>query len=99
MIKATGFAMQAAPIDKNDRPSLRTALLAVAASILLVACGGGAQTTSLPAPNGTGNTNDNLGRFGNQLSQYLYAIVQFQTFNTEDKPFPFGKWPESENPD
>jgi hypothetical protein len=43
----------------------------------------------------TGNTNDNLGRFGNQLSQYLYEIVQFQTFNTEDKPFPFSSWPQS----
>ena len=36
--------MQAAPIDRNDGPSLRTAFLAVAASILLAACGGGAQT-------------------------------------------------------
>ena len=41
----------------------------------------------------TGNTNSNLEAFGDQLSQYLYAIVQFQTFNTEDKPFPFSSWP------
>ena len=44
----------------------------------------------------TGETNDNLGRFGKQLSEYLYAIVQFQTFNTEDKPFPFQAWPKGE---
>lgn len=43
----------------------------------------------------TGNTNSNLERFGDQLSQYLYEIVQFQTFNTEDKPFPFDQWPQS----
>ena len=42
----------------------------------------------------TGNTNSNLETFGDQLSQYLYAIVQFQTFNTEDKPFPFSPWPQ-----
>lgn len=44
----------------------------------------------------TGNTNDNLGRFGAQISHYLYEIVQFQTFNTEEKPFPFKSWPQSE---
>lgn len=42
----------------------------------------------------TGNTNDNLLTFGDQLSQYLYSIVQFQTFNTEEKPFPFQPWPQ-----
>lgn len=41
----------------------------------------------------TGDTNSNLLTFGGQLSQYLAEIVQFQTFNTEDKPFPFGQWP------
>ena len=45
----------------------------------------------------TSNTNDNLGRFGDQLSQYIYEIIQFQTFNTEDKPFPFRSWPEAKN--
>ena len=43
----------------------------------------------------TGNTNSNLVTFGDQLSQYIYEIVQFQTFNTEDKPFPFSQWPQS----
>jgi len=52
------IAMQTAPIDRNDRPMLRGALLAIAASIFLAACGGGAQTTALPPPNGTGNGND-----------------------------------------
>ena len=58
MNKATGIAMQTAPIDKTGLRSLKVALLAVAASVLLAACGGGAQTTSLAAPNGGGNTNN-----------------------------------------
>ena len=51
--------MQTAPIDKTGLRSLRAALLAVATSIVLAACGGGAQTTATPLPNGGGNTNDN----------------------------------------
>ena len=53
------MAMQAAPIDRNDRPMLRNIVLAVAAGIVLAACGGGAQTTDLPAQNGSGGSNDN----------------------------------------
>jgi len=41
----------------------------------------------------TNNTNDNLTVFGQQLSQYMYDIIQFQTFNSEEKPFPFKSWP------
>jgi len=59
MIKATGIAMQAAPIEKTGLRSFKAALLAVVASVVLAACGGGAQTTDTPLPNGTGNTNNN----------------------------------------
>ena len=59
MNKATGIAMQTAPIDKTGLRSLRAVLLAVATSVFLAACGGGASTTALPPPNGGGNTNDN----------------------------------------
>ena len=59
MSKATGIAMQTAPIDRTGLRSLRTALLAITASVVLAACGGGAQTTDLPLQNGGGNTNDN----------------------------------------
>ena len=44
----------------------------------------------------SGSTNNNLVTFGHQLSQYLYSIVQFQTFNTDDKPFPFSPWPNTD---
>ncbi len=30
---------------------------------------------------------------GDSLSQYVYQIVSFQTFKTEEKPFPFSSWP------
>ena len=40
----------------------------------------------------TGHTNKNLLAFGHQLGQYLFAIVQFQTFNSEEKTFPFSPW-------
>jgi hypothetical protein len=52
------IAMQLSPIDRNDLPTLRNTLLAVAASFVLAACGGGAQTTATALPNGGGNTND-----------------------------------------
>jgi len=59
MIKATGIAMRTAPIDRTGLRSLKAALLTVVASIVLAACGGGAQTTATALPNGTGNTNNN----------------------------------------
>ena len=59
MTKATGIAVRSTPIDKTGLRLLKAALLSVAASIVLAACGGGAQTTDTPLPNGTGNTNNN----------------------------------------
>ena len=42
----------------------------------------------------TGEPNAQLLRFGEQLSLYLYQIFLFETFNREDRPFPFGPWPD-----
>ncbi|GEM_PF-1901526 len=41
----------------------------------------------------TGDTNPRLLRFGEDLARYFYQIMQFLTFNTEEKPFPFADWP------
>ncbi len=41
----------------------------------------------------TGDTNDRLLAFGRGLSRYIYQILLFLTFNTEEKPFPFAEWP------
>lgn len=42
----------------------------------------------------TGRGNENLVRLGNNLSMYVYQIFRFQTFNSEDRPYPFGPWPD-----
>ncbi|TPW11298.1 MAG: lipase [Halothiobacillaceae bacterium] len=40
----------------------------------------------------TKRTNQRLLDLGQGLSTYLYSIVQFQTFNTEEQPYPFNAW-------
>jgi len=47
----------------------------------------------------SGNTNLQLLRFGQNLSQYVYEILRFLTFNSEDMPFPFRDWPASDSGD
>ncbi|MBZ0093665.1 MAG: DUF4389 domain-containing protein [Sulfuricellaceae bacterium] len=37
--------------------------------------------------------NARLLAFGRSLGRYVQQLVDFQTFNTEDKPFPFSDWP------
>jgi hypothetical protein len=42
----------------------------------------------------TGEVNQELRQLGQGLAKYLFQIVRFLTFNTDDKPFPFGEsWP------
>lgn len=43
----------------------------------------------------TGETNARLRHFGLSLAAFIYQIVAFVTFNSDEKPFPFGPWPES----
>ena len=38
----------------------------------------------------TGDKNSQLQQAGQVIAAYLYQIVRYLTFNTEDKPFPFG---------
>ncbi len=42
----------------------------------------------------TGKTNEQLLKFGQNLSTYLYQITIFLTFNSEQRPFPFSEWPD-----
>lgn len=44
----------------------------------------------------TGRANDNLRRLGDQIASYFYQTLQFLIYNTEEKPFPFAEWPESD---
>lgn len=43
----------------------------------------------------TGNINTRLGVFSNELSVYLYQLLQFMMSNVDEKPFPFSDWPMS----
>ena len=44
----------------------------------------------------TGETKDQLKSFGHSLAIYSYEVIEYLTFNTDDKPFPFeGVWPTS----
>jgi len=43
----------------------------------------------------TGNNNQQLLRFGRELSDFVKQLLMFVTYNSEEKPFPFGPWPSS----
>lgn len=36
--------------------------------------------------------------FGDSLAQYVASIAAFQTYQTEEKPFPLGSWPVPKKP-
>ena len=38
----------------------------------------------------TGERNSQLQQAGQVIAAYLYEIIRYLTFNTDDKPFPFG---------
>jgi len=40
-----------------------------------------------------GAPNIRLLTFGHSLGSYVQQLVNFQSFNTEEKPFPFADWP------
>jgi len=40
----------------------------------------------------TGEKNQRLLGFGSMLSLYAYRMLEFLTFNSEEKPFPFADW-------
>jgi hypothetical protein len=39
-------------------------------------------------------TNPQLTRFSQSLSVFVYQVLQYVMFNSEEKPFPFAAWPE-----
>lgn len=42
----------------------------------------------------TGGRNAKLLELGESLSEFIYQILQYATFNSDDRPFPFGEWPQ-----
>ncbi len=41
----------------------------------------------------TGKPMPRLVGFGESLGRFIYQIVRYLTFDTEDRPFPFADWP------
>ena len=41
----------------------------------------------------TGKTNDKLSEFSRGLTAYFYQLLQFFTYRSEVKPYPFSDWP------
>jgi hypothetical protein len=45
----------------------------------------------------TGEVNRELRGVGQSIASYIYESVRFLTFNTDERPFPFGgQWPSAE---
>ncbi len=42
----------------------------------------------------SGRVNEQLRGLGQKLGAYLYEIVAFLTFHTDDMPYPFSPWPD-----
>lgn len=48
----------------------------------------------------TGEANRELRGVGQSIAAYIYESVRYLTFNTDDRPFPFGSpWPSAEEPE
>ena len=41
----------------------------------------------------TREKNDNLLAFGAQVSAFIYQVLRYVTFNSDERPFPFDDWP------
>lgn len=44
----------------------------------------------------TARTNERLLKFSAQAATYIFEVLQYLTFNSEEKPFPFADWPSSQ---
>jgi hypothetical protein len=44
----------------------------------------------------TGNSNERAVTFGRQASAYIYHMLLYLTYNTEERPFPYTDWPKPE---
>jgi hypothetical protein len=47
----------------------------------------------------SGSPNRNLLKFARSLSVYVYRIILFVTYNSDERPFPFSDWEEHRAPD
>lgn len=42
----------------------------------------------------TGRVNERLRALGQTLAAYIYEIVLYVTFHSDERPYPFGPWPQ-----
>ncbi|MED6333336.1 MAG: DUF4389 domain-containing protein [Pseudomonadota bacterium] len=47
----------------------------------------------------TGDSNDNLRVLGTALSKYIFEVLQFLSYASDNRPFPFSGFPSVENDD
>lgn len=45
----------------------------------------------------SGEPNQRVLELSDQLSRYAYRILQYVTFNSDDRPFPFSDWDQGNN--
>jgi len=43
----------------------------------------------------TGDASSSLSRFAGGLGAYVAQVISYLSYNTEDKPFPFSDWPQT----
>lgn len=46
----------------------------------------------------TSQDNPNLRRLGNSIATFVHQALQYVSYNSSKKPFPFSDWPESSEP-
>jgi len=42
----------------------------------------------------TGKPNERIRQFHAQLVKYIYQVLRYVSFGTEERPFPFSEWPD-----
>lgn len=47
----------------------------------------------------TGDANASLSRFAGGLASYVAQIIQYLSYQTEEKPYPFSDWPQAAAPE
>lgn len=67
---------------------LFAALLNLAAAVMWIAC-----AFQFLFAITTGSDNRKLRDFTHALSQFIFQALQFVSYNSDDKPFPFAPWP------
>lgn len=45
----------------------------------------------------TGKSNDQLLVLGKNIARYAMQLIEYLTFITDEKPYPFSPWPNDEN--